>query len=200
MAQEQDTSREPEPQSYIDTFFSVAADALVSEDKFLAQRLAEGEAAGFYSDYPQGISFLFETTLIYLIFRELLARDFPRREHCEVRWEEPYPDSVAKKADLLLKPSPPQPEAFVECKIWKKERGEDLKGDVDKMRGLPSESRRFLLVLWSELSDGIANLEWLENELPGKIVGSRRFPTKCRNRDRKIETRNALLGLLELQG
>jgi hypothetical protein len=172
--------------SHIDKFFEIATDALKKEDVFLAERLAFCETAGFYRDYHQGISFLFETTLIYLIFRELLANDFPRRENCEVRWEDPYPNNASKKVDLLLKPSSPLPEAFVEAKIWRKEFGEDLKSDIDKMKELPTESRRFMLVFWWDPTDGNTNLKWLKSELPVKTIHSNLFHTKMRGRDKKI--------------
>ena len=159
--------------------------------------MADCELDGFYHDYHQGIQFLFETTLVYLIFRELLATDFVRKQQCEVRWEESYDDNIAKKADLVLKHRS-LPSAYIECKIWRHEYAEDLKADIRKMTVLPPESRRFLLVLWVDQRTPEANVEWLERNLGVSAVRHCCFQTRTRNRFKEIETRNLVLALLEV--
>jgi len=185
------------PQAHIDAFFTTATEALRSENEFLAEHLAACEPEGFYGDYHQGIQFLFETTLVYLIFRGLLATGFVRQQHCEVRWEEPYPNSVEKKVDLLLRPRD-LPPAYIECKIWKHEYAEDLKADIYKMSVLPNDSRRFLLALWWEDRERRDNLEWLMQNLSVKVAGQIRFQIGWRNRLKHIETRDCVLALLEV--
>jgi len=198
MAEGGDTAPGIDPNSHIDAFFSIAAEAVRSENKFLAEHLAACDRDGFYCDYHQGVQFLFETTLVYLIFRGLLAADFVRRQQCEARWEESYPHSVEKKVDLLLRPRGSLPADYIECKIWKHEYAEDLKADIYKMSELPPEHRRFLLTLWWESGDGADNLQWLTNNLNVKVAHYRCFPTGWRNRHKQIESRNSVLALLEL--
>lgn len=89
----------------IDKFFLTAKSALEQENNLLEKYFSLcKEDLGLYKNRHHGFWILFETTMAYLTYRELLKKDFP----LEVEWEEPYPKSQ-KKADLMLKQEEHEP-------------------------------------------------------------------------------------------
>lgn len=174
-------------------FFSAAASALQREDRELRQALQRRvQESGTHSDYHQGISILFETTLVYLIFRELLDTKFP----LEARWEDPYPGS-SKAADLVLVDRASRRKAVVEVKLWKQARAEDLDADFMKMAALPSDYiHRLVLAVWWDNEDGDANLLWLQNKPGYRLLDSFRFDTYRRDGAALVK-KTAVLALLD---
>jgi hypothetical protein len=149
---------------------------------------AENER-GFYSDYHHGISMLFETTLVYVVVRKLLERNFPM----EARWEDGYPSS-RQLVDLVLADQG-EKRIAIECKFWKTDDARDLKADAAKLAGAPDSCVRLLLTIWREPDDPEVNLKWL-GENGFKPLHHRTFKTHFRGRRGK-DSWTGVIALLE---
>lgn len=147
--------------AHLSAFVSLAAGALAREDALLRGYLDAGtEEFGFYKDWPHGVTSLYERVLVYLIARELIGSRFP----LQIGWEQPYPGMPDRHADLSIKVNG-EMRACIECKVWLREDGGEIKGDLDKMTALPPGVRRFVLVLfWNDSQEQIReNVEWLRD-------------------------------------
>lgn len=146
---------------HLSAFVSLAAGALAREDALLRGYLdSAAEEFGFYNDWPHGMTVLYERVLVYLIVRELIGSRFP----LQIGWEQSYPGSPDRHADLAINVNGKM-QACIECKVWLREDGGDIKGDLDKMAALPSDVRRFILVvLWNDRPEQIEdNVQWLHD-------------------------------------
>lgn len=175
----------------IKRFFHIACEAIREEDQFLRQKMRHAEAAfGFYSDYHHGVSALFETTLVHLVVRKLLAADFPMA----ARWEDAYPGTL-RRVDLVLQDRHER-KAAIEFKFWKTDDASDLLADKAKLATLPGAAyRRLLFAVWREPENEQANLRWLESEKRFKCIACETFPTHFRGRGRDDWT--CVMALLE---
>jgi len=148
----------------INKFFSVAVSALKQENKFLEEYFSACEKEfGFYKDRHQGIWILFETTMVYLIFRRLLCEKFP----LEIKWEWPYPYPNKKcKVDIVLGHDKNN-KAYIEFKTWsgnsvitKPKNSKLLEDDIRKLESLSEPNHGFVFLLWVDI-----NLEKIEKTL-----------------------------------
>lgn len=155
-----------------------AAHALWEEDRRIAEAFAA--SPGDYTKTNQGLGYwLFETTLVYVIFKEWLR-------HCEAGWEVSYPDRAAQKADLLVRERN-EPKLVFEAKWWgggseTERRGRE--GDVSRLLAWKEPVRRYQLLFWlnkqanrerdvAELDDYVASVKAATLQLT--YLG--RFPT-----------------------
>jgi len=183
---------------YIDQFFSTAASALQRENEILEEHFAGCEKLfGIYQNVHHGIWVLYETTMVYLVFRKLLETRFPY----EIRWEEPYPHQKQEKADLALKQEG-NVKAYIEFKIWESPDAKEIKSDLRKMEPyLSGEIRGFIFVVWRENGDGCEKLNWLQKECnlylskPGHKYD---FQTLCFQDGQKRKMK-IILAFLEMQ-
>lgn len=138
-------------------FFTIAFEALDEENKFLKNNLSK---TNLYDKWHHGLSFLFETTLVYLIFRKLLEKNFPY----EVIWEDSYTHVRSLKADLALEHS--EGKIYIEFKIWNKENAEDIETDLVKLYPLIKQGNRcFEFIVWrANKGEEEIHLNYLINE------------------------------------
>jgi hypothetical protein len=203
--------------SHMDQFFSAATDALKGENNLLEQYFSNCERdLRLYRKNHHGITILFETTMVYFVFRELLKRQFPY----EVGWEKRYPKSQST-ADLVLvrkrdeedegsvREQDKADEAYIEFKVgkiknWKKQEAKGIKSDLTKMNTFAKESRRFVFAIWYSKEDGLEDLNWLKEVCKGvctlqqiKPGHYERFPTMFRSKHGELEEWQVHLALLE---
>jgi hypothetical protein len=139
--------------------FRLASDALGEEDRALRRRFsrARGAQAGAYADVAHGLTYwLFETTLVYTVFKRWLA-DHP------VGWEHATRDR--RPSSVVAKGSRPKcdlvvfsdwtmraPEAAIEAKWWNDGSTKGTRAilkDVAKLRrNYGDPVRRYLLTFW----------------------------------------------------
>ena len=136
---------------------------------------------------------LFETTWVYLTFRELVSRRFP----LEVLWEPEYPSNRKLKADLVLRENRggiSREQAFIEFKIWKSEDAKEIEADIKKLKdGLGGynevPTRAFVLLLFeSDHNEELDYLKWLKKNLKVDFIMSSSFWTKGRESKYHIAT------------
>ena len=142
--------------SFFDSFYN----GLKNEDEIL-RRLCEQNAPR-YDGQHNGISFLYETTMVYVVLKQLMKDEFP----LTVDWEHPYPCNSALKADIGLLDAEKQVDSLVEFKIWTSEYGKEVKHDVDKFKSCNSNCDKYLCLI--EISGGNIedNAEFLVKENP----------------------------------
>lgn len=113
----------------------LAASALEEEDRALERALTLGRdrSPEGYQDISRGLAYwLFETTLVYAIFKALAPR-------IVARWEHPCADAGGKKADLVLFPSASEGWVF-EAKWWNDDSSKTHRAILDDVEKLePSE-------------------------------------------------------------
>lgn len=139
------------------SLFRAAVDQLKTEDEVLNAAMSQGKATtGGYVDVARGLTYwLFETTLVYIIFRAWV-----RSAH--VAWEPAVgpsserPDAyterrrgASEKCDLVLLGNANSPVAAFEAKWWNTEiSGKGLLSDVKKLRRTCPTIDKFLLTFW----------------------------------------------------
>lgn len=90
-------------------WFRIVTATLRREDQFL-QRYFQPYAEGVYKDWPSGIIITYETTISYILMRELWSSGYPKA----VVWEYPYPGDNRKKVDLAIFDQRPE-ESIKDC-------------------------------------------------------------------------------------
>ena len=98
-----------------------------------------------YEKNHQGVCNLYETTFVYLIFKELLKRQFPYK----VIWECPYPGNKKEHCDIGLENGVTgELEALIEFKLWIKEDDNAIKSDIRKLQEVNvSNCNRYIVVI-----------------------------------------------------
>ncbi len=176
------------------TMLECATHALHAEDLTLRASLVAGRERfpGALENVSCGLAYwVFETGLVYTIFKSWLPR-------MAVRWEHPYSATSTKAADLVLFPSPQEGWVF-EAKWWNANNEKVRKivlADAEKLRendltfmsnpigskGTPTTWRRFLMTFsWGD--SGELEVDWAPfesflsnaNGLVLRFVGA--FPT-----------------------
>lgn len=137
--------------------FRAAVDQLKAEDEALNSAMSEGRAAtGGYVDVARGLTYwLFETTLVYLIFRAWVRIDHVAWEYA-VGPSSERPDAyterrrgASEKCDIVLLGNTNSPVAAFEAKWWNAElSGRALLSDVKKLRRTCPIIDKFLLTFW----------------------------------------------------
>ena len=112
-----------------------------------------------------GIGSCFETTLVYLVLRELGPSRAIRNLGYETRWEQSYPFHPSYHVDLELHDTTDRMHYFVEVKWAYGSLRHNIKGDVDRIQKLlvtyPERYGGYMLLLypkygdWDDLTDVI---------------------------------------------
>lgn len=140
------------------SLFRAAVDGLEAEDRILAAAISQGNNThGGYKDVAPGLAYwLFETTLVYVIFRAWVSSRHVAWEHAlapsAVRadaYTEPR-RGASEKCDLMLLGADGEPEAAFEAKWWNSAlAGSSLLADVKKLRRTCPTIDKFLLTFWT---------------------------------------------------
>lgn len=136
--------RPPEP---LATLFPAAMEALEDEDRALRSLFnncpRSGEAE--LGEHP-GLAYgLFETTLVYLVFKAWMR-------HTHVDWESRYSDEHTRRADLVVL----RPRLYFEAKWWGSLQDKVLTAigtDVRRLREPTDANGRYFLTFWWNFDD-----------------------------------------------
>ena len=121
-------------------FFNTALEAITHEEIELNKLFELNQK--FYQKHHHGVCSLYETTFVYLIFKELLKNEFPYT----VFWEYPYPNNSNLHSDLALLNENGDLEAIIEFKLWLKEDDLAIQKDIEKLRTF-TECQRYIFVI-----------------------------------------------------
>ena len=127
-------------------FFDAFYRGLKSEDELLRELCKQNTPR--YESQHNGIAFLYETTMVYVVIKQLMKDDFP----LSISWEHPYPHNNALKADLGLLDKNKQIDSLVEFKIWMSEDGKEVRHDVEKYNSCEFDGDKYLCLV--EISGG----------------------------------------------
>jgi len=122
-------------------FFSSACQALKNEDQELRKLFAQN--APLYSNQHNGICCLCENTMVYLVFKQLMEKQFPN----PISWEHPYPNNPKLKADLAILNLDKSINSLVEFKIWFSENGNEVRSDIDKYLNCSFTGNKYLFIV-----------------------------------------------------
>lgn len=153
-------------------FFSSMYKALVKEDESLKKIFEENNPR--YAHQHHGICCLYETTIVYLIFRQLLIENFPYT----VFWEQPYPNNHNLKADMGILNDDQSINSLIEFKIWTSENGDEVRGDVLKYLQSNFNGGRYLAIVEYGGPDIDKSCKYLMNMNPElEFINKKSFPT-----------------------
>lgn len=141
-------------------FFDSFYRGLKKEDELL--RILCEKNGVLYKYQHNGISFLYETTMVYVVLKQLMEDRFP----LTADWECPYTCNPSLKADLGMLNEVRQVDSLVEFKIWTSEDGCEVRHDVEKYNNCAFEGSKYLCII--ELAGGniTENAEFLLKENP----------------------------------
>ena len=120
--------------------FEAAVAAIKKEEDELNQLFSMNKA--LYQNQHHGVCILYETTFVYLIFKELLNRQFP----FTANWEYPYPSNKCEHSDLALIDEAGELEALIEFKIWKEDHDKNIRQDICKLQRAP-DCKKYIVVI-----------------------------------------------------
>lgn len=109
-------------------FFDYALEAILREEHEL--NILFDSNANYYKKHHHGVCILYETTFVYLIFKELLRKRFP----FTVYWEYRYPSNSREHCDLALLNEDGTLDSLIEFKIWMTDDDDAIKNDVLKLQ------------------------------------------------------------------
>lgn len=112
----------------INQFFNAAYDSIQREEKELNDLFNLNK--DYYKNNHHGVCNLYETTFVYLIFKQLLRENYP----FTVYWEYPYPSNKKLHCDLALLNKDGTLNSLIEFKIWTKDDDIEIKNDVKKLQ------------------------------------------------------------------
>lgn len=124
----------------IKIFFNAAVEAIQKEESELNQLFSA--SIDLYKRHHHGVCILFETTFVYLIFKELLKRKFPFM----VYWECPYPGNKKEHSDMAILNKDGTLEALIELKIWMQDHDKEIKSDIYKLQK-ETGCKKYIVVL-----------------------------------------------------
>lgn len=157
-------------------FFDSAVNALMEEDKHLKGLFQSN--APLYADEHNGISCLYETTIVYQVFKKLLQNQFPLK----VSWEHPYEGNPAKKADMALVRDGVV-DSLVEFKLWLSDDCEAIRKDVLKLEQHGYTTDKYICIVEYSGGDLADNTEFLLKENPEmELVSTAFFDTLFHDR------------------
>lgn len=161
-------------------FFEIAYTAIEQEDIILRKLFEKTDNnKKLYKDEHNGICCLYETTLVYLIFKALLENNFKYK----VSWEQPYPSDKSLHSDLALKDDTGKIQAFIEFKIWKENNCKSITDDINKLKVEPETEvpHKYIFVIGygGNLKENKEYLEEQNKDIRDKEVDEpRSFATK----------------------
>lgn len=129
------------------SFFKSLITAITKEEKKLNE-LFKNNNKDYQSFAPAGVSCLFETTLVYLTFKQLLKDNFPLL----ISWEHPYPNNKSLKADMALLNSCDTNDinSLIEFKKWNTEDGKEIKEDIDKLNTVVGYDKYMVIIEYTD--------------------------------------------------
>lgn len=142
-------------------FFNDVFRALTAEEKELHQLIEQNHSL-YCQQHVHGIGCLYETTLVYCIWKELLRDRFP----LEVSWEHPYPENHMLHADMALLAEDRQVDSLIEYKLWESEDAREIRGDVEKYRNCSFKGAKYLVVFEVYGGDLEENTDYLLRSFP----------------------------------
>ncbi|MBR3674230.1 MAG: hypothetical protein IKN65_08185 [Clostridia bacterium] len=156
-----------------DMIFRALNVALIKEDEILHNLMAKDPEN--YSHFHNGISCLYETTLVYITWKELMNMGFPYLIH----WEYPYPENPSLKADMgILKDNSLL--SLVEFKIWSSEKGKEVFSDFDKYRNNKTDAEQLSIVIEPIGGPIDKNAEYILSENKDiELLNKTSFLSKC---------------------
>lgn len=124
----------------IEAFFKASVDAIIKEEREL--NLLFDISKDLYQKHHHGVCILYETTFVYLIFKELLKQQYPYM----IYWEYPYPGNKKEHSDLALINKEGKLEALIEFKIWTLNHDREIKADIVKLQK-ENGCKKYIVVL-----------------------------------------------------
>lgn len=163
-------------------FFEFAYKAIEQEDIILRSLFGKSyNNKKLYDNEHNGVCCLYETTFVYLIFKELLKNDFKYK----VAWEEPYPSNKGLHSDLALKDDNGKIQAFIEFKIWKENDCKSITDDINKLKTEPKSEvpNKYIFVIGygGDLEENKTFLEKQNLDMLEEVDEPRSFDTKYWN-------------------
>lgn len=124
----------------INYFFNSALEAISAEEKELNKLFKLNEK--YYKNNHNGVCNLYETTFVYLIFKELLKNTYP----FTVYWEYPYPGDTKKHCDIALLKEDGTLDSLIEFKIWMKDDDREIRNDILKLQGV-QDCKKYIFII-----------------------------------------------------
>lgn len=155
----------------INSFFNAALEAIVCEEHELNGLFKFNEK--YYKRNHHGVCNLYETTFVYLIFKELLRQAYPFTVH----WEYPYPSHTKEHCDLALLNEEGTLEALIEFKIWTTDDDRAIKRDILKLQK-EHNCKKYIFIIGygGDLEENHHYL--MRDHAPLKLVNKRSIQTK----------------------
>lgn len=155
----------------INSFFNSAFEAILYEENEL-NRLFKSNRI-YYKNNHHGVCNLYETTFVYLIFKELLRKNYP----FTVYWEYPYPSNTKNHCDLALLKEDGTLDSLIEFKIWMKNDDNSIKNDVLKLqRELGCKKYIFIIGYGGDIDENHKYL--IRDNSPLKLINKKNIKTK----------------------
>jgi len=169
----------------IDEFFNAAKKAIQKEEDEL-NRLFDLNK-NYYKNNHQGVCNLYETTFVYLIFKELLRIQYP----FTVYWEYPYPNNKNLHCDIALLKKDGTLDSLIEFKIWIKDDDKDIKADILKLQKEQGCKKYIFIIGYG--GDIEENDKYLcRDKAPLKMINKKQLKTKFFKMDSKMVEDNEL--------
>jgi len=124
----------------INQFFEAALTAIKNEENELNQLFKANEK--YYKKNHHGVCNLYETTFVYLIFKELMRMQYPFTVH----WEYPYPSNTKEHCDLALLKEAGTLDSLIEFKIWIEDDDRRIKSDISKLQK-EQDCKKYIFVI-----------------------------------------------------
>lgn len=103
-----------------------------------------------YQNHHHGVCILYETTFVYLIFKELLKHEYPFKIYWEFPYpdnkKEHYPDNKKEHCDIGLIRNNGDVEALIEFKIWTENHDRKIKADILKLQKVTG-CKKYIVIL-----------------------------------------------------
>lgn len=160
-----------EMSSMMTKLFEAAVVAIKKEEDELNQLFSMNK--DLYPNQHHGVCILYETTFVYLTFKELLKQQFP----FTANWEYPYPSNKCEHSDLALINEVGELEALIEFKIWKEDHDRNIKQDICKLQRAP-DCKNYIVVIGYG-GDIVENDQFLLNSnISLNLIGKKGLTTK----------------------
>jgi hypothetical protein len=155
----------------INVFFNAALEAILTEEHELNELFKLN--ASYYKRNHHGVCNLYETTFVYLIFKELLRIEYP----FTVYWEYPYPGNTKNHSDLALLNEDGTLDSLIEFKIWIRDDDKDIKSDILKLQK-EQNCRKYIFIIGYG-GDIDENHDYLTRDnAPLRLINKRSIKTK----------------------
>lgn len=174
---------------------TLAAEALYDEDDALYAAFSASPSSAFGPARNHGLAYwLFETTLVYFVFKRWLLAGFG------AEWEYPYLGDRQAKADLITVDTQNAPDRLFEVKWWNRDDAKTNQRVIDDVRKLLSWDgtiHRYLITFWTENIEDFnrpledeRHLERCQKLVGSEIVHASRFPTAiwCPQQKKEVDT------------